>query len=70
MAEQTDSGTSKSGDFAEALSAAIDSALQRHSSDFVAWRLKEVSGAFGGFVAENTLTVTITSTTGIGRDRG
>ena len=64
MAENTHSGTSKNGDFSEALSAAINAALEQNASDFVAWRLTDVSGAFGGFVGENTLTVTISSNPG------
>ena len=58
------SGSSKSGNFQEALADAIQTALAAApGADFqVRWTLKEVSGVSGGFVPLNTLTVEIEAT--------
>jgi hypothetical protein len=59
--EKPFSGTSKKGDFNEALEAAIKAALaSTHVSDAQAkWTMKEVSGIKGGIAGRNELTVTI-----------
>jgi hypothetical protein len=54
------SGTSKNGDFQEALSKAIDLAKRGLGpTDFVRWKLTNMTGENGGFVLQNDLTVTI-----------
>ncbi len=52
-------GTSESGDFGEALAAAIAAAKEGLHSTLVLWTLRDVSGESGGFVAVNRLSVTI-----------
>ena len=55
------SGTSKKGDFNEALDAAIKAALAsaRVPDGQAKWTLKEVSGIKGGFADRNEISVTI-----------
>jgi hypothetical protein len=62
--EKLFSGTSKKGDFSEALEAAIKAALASTTvSDAQAkWTMKEVSGVKGGIAGLNDLTVTIYAT--------
>ena len=56
-------GTSKEGDFQSALNEAINvafEALKGNTSDFrFVWKLIEISGIYGGFAGEQTITVTI-----------
>lgn len=52
-------GTSKNGDFAEALAEAIATAKNQIPTDHVTWKLIEVSGQDGGFVLVRELAVTI-----------
>lgn len=59
MSPKTFNGTSKKGDFHEALHAAIGAAKEGLTTDFVRWRLEKVSGENGGFILQNDLTVTI-----------
>ena len=57
------SGTSKNGDFQEALSSAIQAAadeLGKGGADIrITWHLLLVSGVNGGFAGQNDLTVEI-----------
>ena len=59
--EKQFSGTSKKGDFNEALEAAIKAAMtSAHVVDGQAkWSMKEVSGIKGGIAGRNEITVTI-----------
>lgn len=59
MSEGTFEGTSKNGDIQEALAAAIDAAKDGLRTDFVRWRLEELSGEDGGFVLVRDVTVRI-----------
>ena len=56
-------GTSKEGDFQSALVEATNKALEglsgTTSDQRIAWKLIEISGSKGGFIGENTITVTI-----------
>jgi hypothetical protein len=56
-------GTSKENDFQAALKDAIEKAsegLRGNVADQrIAWQLIETSGSYGGFVGEQTITVTI-----------
>jgi hypothetical protein len=52
-------GTADNGDFNLALRLAIDNAKEGLGSDFVTWILLVVSGANGGVVGQNDLTVEI-----------
>src|SRR5262249_4616235 len=63
--EKLFSGTSKKGDFSEALEAAIKAAFAAAHvppDGQAKWRMKEVSGVKGGFAGLNDLTVTIYAT--------
>jgi hypothetical protein len=53
------SGTADNGDINVALRLAIAAAKEGLGSDFVTWTLLRVSGANGGFVGQNDLTVEI-----------
>jgi plastocyanin len=59
-------GTSKKGDFSEALQLAIANAKSGLHTDLVSWSLVTVSGVNGGFVRQNDLTVTILAISGPG----
>ena len=61
MAGKKFKGVSKKGDFQEALSRAVDKALQSTGGAdiIVKWKLYEVTGEKGGLVPRNTITVTI-----------
>lgn len=52
-------GTSKQGDFHEALDNAIAAAKEGLTSSLVIWQLQDVSGQNGGFAQVNDLTVII-----------
>jgi hypothetical protein len=56
-------GTSKEGDFQSALREAISKALNdlsgNGSDQRITWKLVKTSGSYGGFIGENTITVTI-----------
>jgi hypothetical protein len=55
-------GTSDNSDINEALRLAIMAAKEGLGSDFVTWTMLVVSGANGGFVGQNDLTVEIEAT--------
>jgi hypothetical protein len=63
MTTQTFQGTSKEGDFRSALLDATHKALDALrgtvSDQRIAWKLVEISGSYGGFVDEQSITVTI-----------
>jgi|JFJP01.1.fsa_nt_gi hypothetical protein len=63
MKMQNFQGTSKEGDFQSALLEAANKALEAlsigTSDQRIAWKLIEISGSKGGFLGENTITVTI-----------
>ena len=52
-------GQSSSGDISEALLAAIQAAKEGIPSSMVYWKIAEISGASGGFVEKNDVTVKI-----------
>lgn len=52
-------GTSNQGDFTEALQNAIAAAKEGLITDFVTWKLLDISGQNGGFTAVNDLNVSI-----------
>ncbi len=58
----TFTGTSKSGDIAEALQDAIQLAKEGLQSSLITWRVDEISGKSGGFVELNVLAVRIVAT--------
>ena len=55
-------GTSESGDFAEAIDLAVAAAKDGLSTDFIKWTLVSVTGEYGGFTLQRHLTVTISAT--------
>jgi hypothetical protein len=57
-------GTSNRGDFQEALQLAIEAAIAGTSATRITWKLLDVSGANGGIVPQNDLTVTIEASGG------
>jgi hypothetical protein len=61
MAGKMFKGVSKKGDFQEALTRAVDKALQSTGGEdiIVKWKLYEVNGEKGGLAPRNTITVTI-----------
>jgi hypothetical protein len=63
MTDQMFKGTSEKGDFQEALSNAVDSALSGGADKLVRWRLYEVTGEKGGLHGINSITVKIVGTT-------
>ncbi len=62
MEMNTFTGTSKSGDIAEALQDAIQLAKEGLQSSLITWRVDEISGKSGGFVELNVLAVRIVAT--------
>lgn len=52
-------GTSRQGRFEDALTDAIETAKRSIPTDYIEWKLLEVSGKNGGFVLVQELTVTI-----------
>ena len=52
-------GLSEKGNFQEALFQAIQKAKEQFKTDFVTWKLNEISGEDGGFVNVTRLTVSI-----------
>jgi len=59
MSEGKFEGTSKNGDVQEALAEAIAAAKDGLRTDFVRWRLEELTGEDGGFVLVRDVTVRI-----------
>ncbi len=59
MKEGSFIGTSNSGNFQEALSNAIATAKETLETDFIKWKLEELSGEDGGFVTVQVLSVKI-----------
>ena len=57
-------GTSERGNFEEALQDAIAKAKNGLTTDLINWSLTSVSGVHGGFVIQETLTVTISAKVG------
>jgi hypothetical protein len=53
------SGTSKKGNFQEALDLAVQNAAAGIPSEQIKWKLATVSGVHGGFAPQNDLTVDI-----------
>jgi hypothetical protein len=61
-AARTFTGTSDKGDFEEALSSAVQSAMESRqgaADAMIEWKLKSVSGVQGGFAGFRKITVTI-----------
>jgi hypothetical protein len=59
MSETRFEGVSKKGAIQEALANAITAAKDGLRTDFVAWRLEELSGEYGGFAMVRNLTAKI-----------
>lgn len=53
------SGSSATGNFSDALDAAIQSAKQLILTDYVSWEITSISGKNGGFANTNIITVII-----------
>jgi len=59
---QTYSGTSNTGNIAEAIEAAILAAKESIPADFVTWELASIQGKSGGFIDISSVTVSIRAT--------
>jgi flavin-binding protein dodecin len=59
MKQTTFTGTSKTGNFTEALRNAIESAKETLTTDYITWEMEGVSGEDGGFVLVQNLYVKI-----------
>jgi hypothetical protein len=59
MSQVEFSGTSASGDIAEALQLAIQAAKEGIPSSMVNWKIVDISGTSGGFVEVNEVVVKI-----------
>lgn len=59
MKEGSFIGTSNNGNFQEALSIAIAIAKESLETDFIKWKLEELSGEDGGFATVQVLSVKI-----------
>jgi hypothetical protein len=61
MSDKIFDGTSKIGDFNEALSIAIEQAKEKLMTDHVKWELIKISGINGGYTLESEIEVIISA---------